>query len=225
VLQEDGTGLSLYKTVQNPALVQALAHPLRAKMLSILEEEPASPKELAEHFDVPLSNVAYHINVLRKLKVIRLVKETRRRGAVEHHYKADHHLIVDDEAWSRTPGVIKERMMAAALAGLGAQVTQAAATGGFNHHNAHLTRTHVVLDEKAWDVLAERLADLLHGLDELQAESAKRLRRSDHEGERRTGVVLMLFESAPAVPDADEAQPDKPRAADRRGRRIGASSP
>ena len=217
--------MSLYKKIQNPALMQALAHPLRAQMLSILEEEAASPKELAEHFGVPLSNVAYHINVLRKLKVIRLVKETRRRGAVEHHYKADHHPIIDDDSWSRLPGVIKERMIAAMLEDVGRQATQAAAMGGFNHRNTHLTRTHLVLDQEAWDALSAKLWALLDELDELQAESAKRLRRSDHEGERRTGVVLMMFESAPAVPDADAAHPEQPRAADRHGRRIGASSP
>jgi DNA-binding transcriptional ArsR family regulator len=217
--------VSLYKKIQNPALVQALAHPLRAQMLSILEEEAASPKELAEHFGVPLSNVAYHINVLRKLKVIRLVKETRRRGAVEHHYKADHHPVIDDDSWSRVPGVIKERMVAAMLEDVGRQATQAAAVGGFNHRNIHLTRTHVVLDEEAWDALSARLRELLNELDEMQSESAKRLRRSDHKDERRISVVLMSFESAPAVPDADAARDDKPRAADRRGRRIGASSP
>jgi DNA-binding transcriptional ArsR family regulator len=204
--------LSLYKTVQNPAIVRALSHPLRAKMLSMLEHEAASPKELADHFSVPLSNVAYHIQVLRKLKLIRLVKKTPRRGAVEHHYKAEHPPLIDDEAWSRTPGVIKERMMAAVLSDVGEQATQAAATGGFNRPTAHITRTQVVLDEEAWDLLSGRLMDLLDGIGELEAQSAKRLRRSNHEGERRTSVVMMMFEPSPSVPGADEAHHHAPRA-------------
>jgi DNA-binding transcriptional ArsR family regulator len=190
-------------------------------MLSILEEEAASPKELAEHFGVPLSNVAYHIQVLRKLKLIRLVKKTPRRGAVEHHYRADHAVAIVDDAWRQTPRVIKEPMVAAALEDVGGHVTQAAATGGFNRSNAHLTRTHVVLDEQAWDVLSARLLDLLHGIEELEADSAKRLRRSNHEGERRTGVVMMMFESSPGVPGADAAHREEPPAASHAERRIG----
>jgi DNA-binding transcriptional ArsR family regulator len=216
--------LKLYKNIQNTSLVQALAHPLRAKMLSVLQEQEASPKELAAHFGVPLSNVAYHIQVLRKLKLIRLVKKTPRRGAVEHHYKADHPPHIDDEAWSQTPGVIKQGLAAAALEDIGGYVQRAAAMGGFNRRNAHLTRTGVVLDEEAWDLLAARLMELLDFVDELESESSKRLRRKDHEGERRAALVMMLFEPLPGVPDPDEAQQAGPSACHLEERQIGTFS-
>jgi DNA-binding transcriptional ArsR family regulator len=202
--------LALYKTLQNPALVQALAHPLRAKMLSVLQEREASPKELADHFNLPLSTVAYHIQVLRKLKLIRLVRKTPRRGAIEHHYKADHAAHIDHEAWSQTPGLFKDRLVAATLEEVGVLVTQAAAGGGFNRDNAHLTRTRLVLDKEAWDVLAAKLDEVLDLIDELQSVSAKRLRRSNHEDERRAGLVMMLFDAVPAVPDADAARTGPP---------------
>jgi DNA-binding transcriptional ArsR family regulator len=197
--------LKLYKTLESPALVQALAHPLRAKMLYVLQEQEASPKELAVLFGLPLSNVAYHIQVLRRLKLIRLVRKTPRRGAVEHHYKADYAANVDDAAWSGTPGVIKERMVAAVLEEIGEYVTRAAATGGFNRENAWLSRSRLVLDEEAWDVLAVKLAELHEMVENLQKQSAKRLKRSDHAGERRAGLVMMLFDSLPSIPEAGEA--------------------
>ena len=197
--------MKLYKTLESPALVQALAHPLRAKMLYVLQEQEASPKELAVLFGLPLSNVAYHIQVLRRLKLIRLVRKTPRRGAVEHHYKADYAANVDDSAWSATPGVIKERMVAAALEEIGEYVMRAAATGGFNHDKAWLSRYRLVLDQEAWDVLSGKLSDLLELVEDLQKQSAKRLKRSDHAGERRAGLVMMLFEAMPSVPEADEA--------------------
>ena len=204
--------MALYKTLQNPALVQALAHPLRAKMLYVLQEREASPKELAEHFSLPLSTVAYHIQVLRKLKLIRLVKKTPRRGAIEHHYKADHAAHIDHEAWGQTPGLFKDRLVGAFLKEVGEFVTQAAAGGGFNRDNAHLTRTRPVLDKEAWDVLAAKLDEVLDLIDELQKVSAKRLRRSNHEDERRAGLVMMLFEETPAVPNADAARIGPPAA-------------
>jgi DNA-binding transcriptional ArsR family regulator len=202
----------LYKRLENPALVKALAHPLRVKLLYVLQEREASPTELAAHFGVPLANVAYHIQVLRKLKLIRLVKKTPRRGAVEHHYKADHTVRIHDEAWSRTPGLVKEPIVAALLEDVGSDATDAATTGGFNHDNAHLTRSRLVLDEQAWDILAVKLKELYELGFQLEKESGKRLKRSDHEGERRAGLVMMLFESTPAVPNADEARTGGPSA-------------
>lgn len=205
--------MTLYKTLQNPALVQALAHPLRAKILYLLQEQEASPKELAAELNTPLANIAYHIQVLRKLKLIRLVKTTPRRGAVEHHYKADHAAHIDDEAWNQTPGLIKQRMVAALLEDVGEYVTQAAATGGFEHRNAHLSRSRLVLDEEAWDFLATKLEELFEQLDELQQKSSDRLKHSDHKGERSSGLVMMLFESMPAVPEADAAAQPAERSA------------
>jgi DNA-binding transcriptional ArsR family regulator len=192
--------LTLYKPLKDPGLVRALSHPLRAKMLYVLQDHEASPKELASHFGVPLSNVAYHIQVLRKLKMIRLVRKTPRRGAIEHRYKADHGWSIDDVAWDSTPGLIKERTLAAALDELGEYIVQAAATGGFDQKNSRLTRTRLVLDEEGWDTLAEKLKELLEFTDELQAQSGSRLKQANHEGERRAGLVMMLFEAAPTVP-------------------------
>jgi DNA-binding transcriptional ArsR family regulator len=196
----------LYKSIHSMAIVQALSHPLRARILSVLQEREASPKELAEHFGAPLANVAYHIQVLRKLKLIRLVRKTRRRGAIEHHYTADYLVLIDHDTWSGTPGVIKQRMIAGILEEVGEHVTSAAATGGFERDNAHLTRTRVVLDKPAWDKLAAKLDEVLELVHELEKESAPRLRRSNHEDERRAGLVMMMFESVPGIPDADAAR-------------------
>jgi hypothetical protein len=63
-----------------------------------------------------------------------------------------------------------------------------------------------VLDEEGWDLVAAKMDETLAFVDQAEKESAERLKRSNHEGERRTGVVMMLFESSPAVPGADEAR-------------------
>jgi DNA-binding transcriptional ArsR family regulator len=210
--------VTLYQELQNPALVQALAHPLRARMLSILQEREASPKELAGEFDIPLANVAYHIQVLRKLKLIKLVKKTPRRGAVEHHYRADYGAYIDNEAWSATPDVVKRGMVGAALGEIGRDLNDAALLGGFDHADAVLARTKHVLDQEAWAELSEMLGKVLERAEVLQKEAAKRLRAAGHEGERRAGLVAMLFESMPSVPGADAAK--RPAASGRTSRRT-----
>jgi predicted ArsR family transcriptional regulator len=174
-------------------------------MLSILLEREASPKELADEFEIPLANVAYHIQVLRKLKLIRLVRKTPRRGAVEHHYKADKAAHIGNAVWGDTPGLVKETMVAAALDEVGRDVGDAAATGGFDKKDMHLSRSRLVLDQKAWDELSGLLEHALNRGYELEKEAAERLRKNGHEGERRAGVVMMLFDSLPGVPNAPAA--------------------
>jgi DNA-binding transcriptional ArsR family regulator len=208
--------VTLYQELQNPALVQALAHPLRARMLSILQDREASPKELSAEFGIPLANVAYHIQVLRKLKLIKLVKKTPRRGAVEHHYRADYGAHIDNEAWSATPDVIKRSMVGAMLGEIGNDVTDAATIGGFEHSDAVLARSKYVLDEEAWTELSSMLGKVLERADALQKEAEKRLRDGGHDGERRAGLALMLFESMPSVPGADAAKRPSSRASGRR---------
>src|SRR3954454_9415631 len=181
-------------------------------MLSILLEREASPKELADEFEIPLANVAYHIQVLRKLKLIRLVRKTPRRGAVEHHYKADQAAHIGNAVWVETPGLVKETMVAAALEEVGRDVGDAAATGGFDKEDMHLSRSRLVLDQKAWDEMAGLLEHALNRGYELEKEAAERLKKNDHEGERRAGVVMLLYETMPSVPGADAAKsPSKSR--------------
>ncbi|MEA2457137.1 MAG: hypothetical protein QOC95_109, partial [Thermoleophilaceae bacterium] len=147
--------------LQNPALMQGLSHPMRARMLHVLHQRQASPKELASEFGIPLANVAYHIQVLRKLKLIKLVKKTPRRGAVEHHYRADYGAYIDNEAWSATPDVIKRGMVGAALGEIGRDANDAAMSGGFEHSDAYLTRTKHLLDQQAWEELGQMLQAVL----------------------------------------------------------------
>ena len=61
------------KDVTDPRLVKALAHPLRFRILTVLDERMASPSELAEELGAPLGNVSYHVRILASLGLIRLV--------------------------------------------------------------------------------------------------------------------------------------------------------
>ena len=70
--------------VEDPRYVKALAHPLRVRILSMLEERDASPVALAEHLDATLGTVAYHVRTLERLGLIEMVATHQRRGATEH---------------------------------------------------------------------------------------------------------------------------------------------
>lgn len=67
----------------------ALAHPTRARILDYLQlHDRASPVEMATEFGMQIGSVGYHVRRLESLGYIKLVKRTKRRGAIEHHYAA-----------------------------------------------------------------------------------------------------------------------------------------
>jgi hypothetical protein len=76
-----------------------------------------------------------------------------------------------------------------------------------------MTRSRLVLDQEAWDELAGLVKHAYERGFELEKEAAERLKKVDHEGERRAGLVMLLFERLPTVPGADAAKhPGKSRA-------------
>jgi DNA-binding transcriptional ArsR family regulator len=69
-------------------IAKALAHPIRVRIVdAFTAHETICAAELAREWNVPVSNVAYHVRRLAALGVVRLVDHVMRRGAVEHRYE------------------------------------------------------------------------------------------------------------------------------------------
>jgi DNA-binding transcriptional ArsR family regulator len=70
-------------------LLIALRHPLRRQILkSMVENDPISPRQIADELKEPLSNVSYHVRVLADCGVASLVDTTPVRGSMQHFYSA-----------------------------------------------------------------------------------------------------------------------------------------
>lgn len=67
-------------------LAKALSHSTRARVLALLAEGKASPKQVSERLGEDLRSIAYHVRVLHRLGCLELVETQQRRGAVEHFY-------------------------------------------------------------------------------------------------------------------------------------------
>ena len=91
--------------IDDPRYVKAMSHPLRVRILAMLDERTASPVELAGWLDASLGTVAYHVRTLERMGLVELVHETRVRGAVEHHYKSVERPRVSDDAWAAAPAI------------------------------------------------------------------------------------------------------------------------
>jgi DNA-binding transcriptional ArsR family regulator len=201
--------------INDPRLVKALAHPLRIRILAILEDRVASPSEIAEQLDAPLGNVSYHVRQLAELGLISLVRETPVRGTLEHHYKAEIRPRITDKAWSAAPDIVKHATVSATLEQVGVNVNRAAADGGFSKDNAHLSRIPLVLDSEGWNEIAGELNSLLDRVERIQRAANKRLLKADHQGEIRGEVVSMLFETLEADVPARGAKRTRGKAAAR----------
>jgi len=190
---------------------------MRTRILGMLDERVASPRQLSDELDAPLQNVSYHVRELAKLNLIKLVRTTQRRGAIEHHYTAIAAPHVSDAAWSELPPIVRHRMTAAGLSEIFKQVNEAAAGGGFTADDAHLSRTQLVLDEKGRQALSKELAATLARVDKIQEQARKRI-GNDHEAEQRMALVMLRFDSV-AVPDETPKARRRSRPSERAGRK------
>jgi DNA-binding transcriptional ArsR family regulator len=74
---------------KNHSLIAALRHPLRREILRLLSDgRKASPSEIAEALELPLSNVAYHVRVLAECGVLKAAGKQQVRGATQHFYRS-----------------------------------------------------------------------------------------------------------------------------------------
>ncbi|MEA2286389.1 MAG: hypothetical protein QOJ21_2432 [Solirubrobacteraceae bacterium] len=176
-------------------IMKALSHPLRLRMLTLLNQKVASPSELAQELDEPLGNVSYHMRFLADLKMVKLVRTEPRRGAVEHYYEALEPPQISDDDWAQLPASLRRGLSDSLLRDIASDVRSAGKDGGFDRDNMHISRTAMELDEEGWDALSTLLADVQQRARQIQEQSSKRREGSDAEA-IRTALVLMQFECA-----------------------------
>jgi DNA-binding Lrp family transcriptional regulator len=210
--------LTVTVDITDPKVVRAYAHPLRIRILGLLDNRVASPSEIATELDTPLPNTAYHVRQLAALGFIKLVGRKVRGGAVEHRYTATVRPFVSDDVHARLPDIVKRAIAGGWVEQTIEHMVDAVDGGGFARERSHCSRTAGRLDAQAWDEIADLLGDALKQVQRVIEQSEKRVAK-DPESEAPTATtVLALFEGPnPAIGDR---QPG-PKAA----RRTAAKSP
>jgi DNA-binding transcriptional ArsR family regulator len=179
----------------DPRLAKALAHPLRARILVVLNEQVASPNEIAGMLDERLPNVSYHVRALVDLECIELVRTAQRRGATEHYYRALRRPFFSDRDWKRLPRSARQALADVGLQLIWDDVSQAIEAGTLDARpDMHMSRSSLVLDEQGWGELRDALAGLLEETDRIGRRSEARLAKSG-EGGIPTKLVLMHFQA------------------------------
>jgi DNA-binding transcriptional ArsR family regulator len=137
----------------SPQLAAAMSHPTRVSAISILSERIASPREIASEIDEPLNNVTYHVNQLRELGCIELVRAEPVRGGrvTEHFYRASRRAYFDDDGWDVLSEKERYGVILAIVKMISKDIATAMAAGTFlQNGDAHATRSLMPVDDEGW---------------------------------------------------------------------------
>ena len=127
----------------------------------------------------------YHVRALLELGCIELVSTAQRRGAIEHYYRALTRPFFSDRDWKRLPRSGREQAVTdLTLQMIWEETASALKKGSFeNRTDRHLSRSPLTLDEERWAELNDLLAKVLTQSEGIAAKSAKRLAKSEADGD------------------------------------------
>lgn len=152
------------------ALLRAISHPLRHRLLGMLDGRVASPNQLARELGLPLGRVSYHIRLLSDLGAIELVRTEPRRGALEHFYRAVTTVWFSEGDWTKLPRSARRGILGQNLQQIFTDVTAAADGGGFDHSASLVLRAPLQLDDAGMDEVSGMLRSAVERARELSGE-------------------------------------------------------
>ncbi len=197
----------------SPQLAAAMSHPTRVQAMSILGERVASPRQLADEIGEPLNNVTYHVNQLRELDCIELVRTEPRAGGrvLEHFYRATRRSYFDEEAWAELSKSERLGVVGAIVRMMSKDLAIAMASGDFFvEDRKHVSRWPMRVDEDGWDEIRDLLERTAEGLLEIEGRVADR-QAEGGSVPLHVKVEMMQFRSPAPEPGASEDGGPAPR--------------
>ncbi len=157
-------------------LAKAMSHPLRVQILALMNERPWSSREVERETGEGLSQVSYHVKVLKDLKLIEETSNRPVRGAVEHFYRATARAYVSPEMARHIPKSAQEIAGIDILREIDKDVGKAFMAGTFyRRRDWHASWTPLLMDDEGC-AKAERIAvQAVQDMIEVSAEAASRL--------------------------------------------------
>jgi len=208
------------RQVVNQSFVKALAHELRVAILGILTERTASPNELATMLDEGLSQVSYHVTVLRDYGLITLVETEPRRGAVEHYYRATASTLLPAQEWRGIDGGLRTAIGGGLASELFDGLAAAVEANKLTDADTHVGRTLLVLDAKGWEKVRARAERFSEEVEKEQRESAARVAKANGDAGSVRGytVGVLAFEDSRDLSKAKPKRAKRSKAAPAKGK-------
>jgi hypothetical protein len=181
-----------------------LAHPLRVRILALLNERDMSPIEFCREGFAPstmdVSHVAYHFRELAEYGCLTMVEQNRRRGSIEHVYRAVGRAYFSDADWAALEPDERIKISKAILQGLIARADEAMMARTFEtREDRHLSWIAMKLDEQGWKEMVTTLTAAFGEVEQIRADAEKRLGDSGEDAITSTCAILGF--PSPPVPD------------------------
>ena len=190
-----------------------LRHPLRVRILEVLNEGPRSPSQFVEEGLIPkehfntyqqaLSLAAYHFRELEKEGCLEVIESIPRRGAVEHVYRGLARVFLSDSEFEEMTLEDRSALSRISLQGLFARADRAVWEETFDARtDRHLTWMPMQLDERGWEEMIATLASAFGELTQIRHDARDRIAASGEKVISAT-VGMLGFESPPPPPLRD----------------------
>jgi DNA-binding transcriptional ArsR family regulator len=164
-------------------LYKLLGNPLRTRIIMVLGGREASPKELAEILDEDFQRVCNQVRYLKRNSFIELVDEDRRKGGVQHFYKAVVRPRLEADEWELVPEFARRSNSALILQQIVADLRAALLGGDFDaHRHRALLQKPMMVDEQGMRELDESALRHLDEQERIEEESASRRVESGERG-------------------------------------------
>lgn len=208
------------RQVVNQSFVKALAHELRVEILGILTERMASPNELATMLDEGLSQVSYHVKVLKDYELITLIKTEPRRGAVEHYYRATASTLFPAQEWRGIDGGLRTAIGAGLASELFDGLADAVEASKLTDADTYIGRTLLVLDAEGWENVRASAEWFTKEVEAEQRESAARVAKANGNAGAVKGytVGVLAFEDSRDLSKAKAKRAKRSKAASANGK-------
>ncbi len=201
------------KDLVNYRQMFALSKEERVRIFAVFCERIASPKEIAGELNEGLSQVSYHVSVLRECRLIVLDHKIPRRGAVEHFYRAAVPTLIPPDAWDNLSPAMRKTITMSILQEFFEDASASIEAGVFDSPPGELNSTPLILDALGVEELGQLARDFLESVLELQANASKRLPKGNGKPTDATTATVFLasFLSARSPKDGKKASATKRR--------------
>jgi hypothetical protein len=172
-------------------LSQPISHPLRVRILEVVNEQDISPSDFITGGFVPpdiargrdyqnqLSMVAYHFRGLLAAGAVEITDLGQVRGATEHHYRGKAIAYFTDDQWAALPADARVAISRVMYQGMVARIESAMLTGTFDsRHDRTLVWDPLELDEQGWIEFHGAMELCFSTVTQIKVDARRRLKES-----------------------------------------------
>lgn len=170
------------------------------KVLTILAEREASPKDLGETLGLSTPTASHHAKKLVRLGLVELVEERDVGGTIEHIYRAITRPLVNSKEWEKLELDDRQKYSLWIFQLILGDAAKSFAAQRFDvHPENHLSRTPLVADKEGLGELAGIQGRALEEIIEAQAKMAARMAETGEVG--MNIIAAMTFFEIPEPSD------------------------